>query len=942
MIAISQRAQRILLLSVFFTLMVVFFIQKNKENTQLKHWKDVRSRQHHEQQHSLQKTLTAYENTLRYLSSHWDPNQPSVMHNHTYSHWLKHTPEHQNIFIFSTLENDKVELATKQTPPIRLSKNWQQDSLKLTDDLYIDKAKKWLLHPFQAVNQKWWLGVSLNHPIFELQYPKLTSSTNQQLIYPNDLPNFLKKHTLSPQIGNQSFSDDNNDYFYTAFHFPSEKSLTWGLLSIRAKSTPHNQDTFFILSILAFSGLLPWYFYRQWQKEKQLSNDIQDNLQRHQSTLEHTTIGMMILNTNGKLLSTNKKAQIWLPFRAAPNLQHNVFTQLHNSHFKKALWKIHKQSIQKNKPQTIEYNQSPDTFTLSAHPYHYHHHTEILICIQNNVEWHQRKQKHASLKQALEENEQSVLIVTANGNIEFMNRNFKDCYSQHLKKRNRQWVYACLKHDFPDKQKRKQFLKDITSGSRTTFVLQRNKNQFIEKTVYPLLNNENKITHYIYTGKDITEQTHKKRNLYTLAHYDQVTGLPNRVLLSQKLKKKCHQNKKFTLCKIEWRLTPKWVNKLTHEEMLDLRLKYAKNLKQHLTHSVFLAKVEENRFVFFSDKYEHSDLLTLCGNLLQQLPNQLHTQQYRVVDIQHSLGVCPILDEKIDAELILQRTRLALHFAIQRRQRSQFFIYSNKMETEHQRHYQLIDELKNSLGTEQYQLHYQPKVNKHNQLVGVEALLRWQDQQGKTHSPLKVVNLLEETQLIHLVGKQILHKACQQAAIWHQNNQHIHVAVNISAEQLNEPRFIHDLQKILNDTHCPTQYLELEITESVLMKNTKKSHQTLQAVHELGIQIAIDDFGTGYSSLAYLNQFPFDILKIDRAFISGLPHQNNSIVLTQCIIELAKNLNKRIVAEGIENQAQLMFLNLYHIDEYQGYFFNRPMPINELEDYYQLRTSVIN
>ena len=938
MIVTSQRTQQIILIGVFSALIWLYFLHQKKENTQLERWQKERSAQHQQQKRHLQKTLIEFENTVHYLSATWDPLRPDFLQKKTYSNWLKYAPQYQGLAIFSSSERAIFELTTNQTPPISLTKNAH---IKLTESLYLDKKNKMVIHQFRAFNQNWWLALSLNQPIFEFQNAWLMPSKGNKLISPINRHQFFEKNKLPKQNTNQFLSNNHNHYLYTPFIMPSNPELSWGLVSIMAKSDHHHPNVFFIIGILAFAILLPCYFYRQWQKEKQLTDCIQDNLQRHQITLEHATIGMMILNTNGNLLSTNKNAQTWLPFYSRPHLQKNIFLQLHGRDFKYLLWKIHKQAIQQNKTQTIEYNQSPHYFTLTARPYHYRHHTEIVICIQNNVEWHLRKQKYASLQQALDENDQSVLIVTATGRIEFMNRIFKSCYQQPQTTINRSWTYDLLKRDFPNKEKRKQFLRDITSGSRTTFVLHRKKNIFIEKTVYPLLNSENKITHYIYTGKDITKQTQKKHNLYTLAHYDQATGLPNHVLLNQAVKKKCQHPQNFSLLKMEWRLNPRWVSKLTHEEMSDLKRQYAKNLKQQLKNASFLAKVTENRFVFFSEQYEYDDLLIFCAQLLRELPNQLHTQQHRVVEIQHSLGVCPILDNTADVELILQRTRLALHFATQQ-QHNQFFIYSYKMEKEHQSHYQLIDELKNSVGTSQYQLHYQPKVNNKNQLTGVEALLRWQDKQGHTHSPLKIIELLEETQLIHVVGNNLLKKACKQAAMWHQQNRKIHVAINISVEQLNIDEFVLDLNQILKETNCPAHCLELELTESILMENTQKSHHKLKELHQLGVHIAIDDFGTGYSSLAYLNQFPFDILKIDRSFISKLPHQNDSVAITQCIIELAKNLNKRIVAEGVETQAQVEFLKKYHIDEYQGYFFNRPMPIDELEDYYQLKTSVIN
>ncbi|WP_240478255.1 putative bifunctional diguanylate cyclase/phosphodiesterase [Photobacterium aquae] len=212
--------------------------------------------------------------------------------------------------------------------------------------------------------------------------------------------------------------------------------------------------------------------------------------------------------------------------------------------------------------------------------------------------------------------------------------------------------------------------------------------------------------------------------------------------------------------------------------------------------------------------------------------------------------------------------------------------------------------------------------------------LRWHNPQGEIQPPLEIIPILERSGLIIDVGEDLIYRACKQLRQWQDNNIFLYFALNISARQLLNSHIVETVQNAITESGCDPNYLELEITESVLMSDVKNALDKLIKLEAIGVKIAIDDFGTGYSSLAYLNRFPIHILKVDREFVKDLPWSNDNITITRSIIELAHNLNMRVVAEGVENEGQADFLASVGVEEFQGYYFGRPMSVPEFDAMY--------
>ena len=253
---------------------------------------------------------------------------------------------------------------------------------------------------------------------------------------------------------------------------------------------------------------------------------------------------------------------------------------------------------------------------------------------------------------------------------------------------------------------------------------------------------------------------------------------------------------------------------------------------------------------------------------------------------------------------------------------------------------QLDNALRDSLKKKEFHLVYQPLIHlTNNKIIGFEALLRWHSHILGDVPPNEFISMAEENGLILDIGAWVLKEACNQLVRWHQQGyKDLTVAVNISGRQFRQIHLAEAIEKILLDTGLPAKFLELELTESLLVDNVRHAVETMYELKDMGVRLAIDDFGTGYSSLSYLKQFPVDQLKIDRSFISELSNRENDAAITKAIINLGHSLNLEVLAEGVETDLQRKFLMEHDCDLAQGYYFTPPKKAAELKDYISQNT----
>ncbi|HJW57633.1 MAG TPA: EAL domain-containing protein, partial [Burkholderiaceae bacterium] len=241
--------------------------------------------------------------------------------------------------------------------------------------------------------------------------------------------------------------------------------------------------------------------------------------------------------------------------------------------------------------------------------------------------------------------------------------------------------------------------------------------------------------------------------------------------------------------------------------------------------------------------------------------------------------------------------------------------------------------LRTAIERSELELHYQPQVDlRTGRVVGVEALVRWHHPKLGNVPPSQFIAIAEECGMINPIGKWVLRTASHQARAWQQGGfGDLRMAVNISARQFAQPGLVKLVASVLNETQLPGHLLDIELTERLIMRNVEHTIETLNALRVLGVQLSIDDFGTGYSSLAYLKRFPINVLKIDQSFVREIPHNANDAAISDAIVSMAHRLGIRVIAEGVETEAQCEFLSRKMCDEIQGYLFSPPLPAAHIE-----------
>ncbi|MNE41865.1 Phytochrome-like protein cph2 [compost metagenome] len=267
------------------------------------------------------------------------------------------------------------------------------------------------------------------------------------------------------------------------------------------------------------------------------------------------------------------------------------------------------------------------------------------------------------------------------------------------------------------------------------------------------------------------------------------------------------------------------------------------------------------------------------------------------------------------------------------RGKNNFQFYQADMNASALERLELESDLRHALEQGEFLLYYQPQFSGDGKrLTGVEALLRWRHPKRGLVPPGDFIPVLEELGLVVQVGDWVLNEACRQLKAWHLEKMRLpKISVNISARQFADGQLAQRISAIIEDSGLPPACLELELTESILMRDVAEAMNILENLKRLGLCIAVDDFGTGYSSLNYLKQFPIDVLKIDRSFVDGLPDGERDAQIARAIIAMAHSLNLAVIAEGVETQAQLGFLREHGCDEVQGYLFGHPVPAAQFE-----------
>ncbi|MEQ1659321.1 MAG: EAL domain-containing protein, partial [Hylemonella sp.] len=445
---------------------------------------------------------------------------------------------------------------------------------------------------------------------------------------------------------------------------------------------------------------------------------------------------------------------------------------------------------------------------------------------------------------------------------------------------------------------------------------------------------EGQTLYYEGTVQDISERKRYQEELERQANHDMLTGLPNRILLADRVEQGIAR-----AARLGYYLTVvfidldnfKFINdSLGHGAGDELLKEIASRLSHCVRTSDTVARLGGDEFVLLlGDHFRASTVISQLRRVLAEIgrPVMLSGREFHVGA---SLGVAMYPADGEDPASLLKHADTAM-YAAKNRGRNNFQFFTNELNRVADERLNLEAALRQAIEHDEFEVHYQPKVDHRRRIVGVEALARWTHPEYGPISPDRFIPIAEETGLIVPLTTIILRRAFAAARDWNRRlPTPLRVAVNLSPRLFLSGDIVAHVASLLEEAQLPSSLVELEITETVFMGDSDSVVATLGDFKALGVQLAMDDFGTGYSALSYLRRFPLDIIKIDRSLVTGIEHDEDVAMIARAVISLGQSLRKTVVAEGVENQAQFDFLRYQGCHEFQGYLLSRPLPQAEM------------
>jgi len=423
-----------------------------------------------------------------------------------------------------------------------------------------------------------------------------------------------------------------------------------------------------------------------------------------------------------------------------------------------------------------------------------------------------------------------------------------------------------------------------------------------------------------------------------MSQYDALTGLPNRALFRSHLQsaledaKRLHQKAALLWIGID---DFKSINDQYSYAIGDQLLQaIAERLTEHSEVFHTLCRLSGDQFAIL--QYNIGTPYR-AAKFADSLLRSLHSPffiEHRRFQLQATIGIALFPDDDVDADRLLQKAEQTMMLA-KNTHRNQFTFYVASIDSELRQRKQMEKDLAGAIENNQFQLAYQPQIDmRTGKVIGAEALLRWQHPSRGNIPPDVFIPIAEANDSIRDIGAWVINQACRQLHQWQQEGIDLHIAVNLSANQLRQRNIVDIIRKAIQDNQLQPHQLELEITETSFMENLSEAVETLRDLREFGVRCAVDDFGTGYSSLSYLKQLPIDKIKIDRQFILDLESGNNDTSIVSAIIQLGRSLKLGVIAEGVETEEQKNYLLANGCTEAQGYFYSKPLTTDEFRKFY--------
>ena len=453
----------------------------------------------------------------------------------------------------------------------------------------------------------------------------------------------------------------------------------------------------------------------------------------------------------------------------------------------------------------------------------------------------------------------------------------------------------------------------------------------VEDSVAPIHNREGKATGAVVVFRDVSAAREMALQMTHLAQHDFLTGLPNRMLLNDRIRQAItlapRHTKKVAVLFLDLDGFKHINDSLGHATGDKLLQSVATRLVDCVRSSDTVSRQGGDEFVVLLSEVKQSEDVAITARRMLAAVAEVHCIDLHDLRVTASIGLSVYPDDGLDAETLVKNADTAMYQAKENGRRNyQFFKPAMNVRAVER---QSIEEgLRLAMERQEFTVHYQPKINlETGAITGAEALLRWTHPVRGPVSPATFIPVAEDCGMILQIGKWVLREACQQARAWVDAGLPLAtMAVNISAMEFRDDNFLDQVFEILRETGLDPRSLELELTESVLMKRAESTESILKTLRAKGVQLAVDDFGTGYSSLSYLRKFAIDALKIDQSFVRQIAAPPGETSIVTAVISMGRSLNLRVVAEGVEKIEELTFLQTQKCDEAQGYYFSKPVP----------------
>ncbi|EJQ41211.1 diguanylate cyclase (GGDEF) domain-containing protein [Bacillus cereus BAG5X1-1] len=565
---------------------------------------------------------------------------------------------------------------------------------------------------------------------------------------------------------------------------------------------------------------------------------------------------------------------------------------------------------------------------------------QFIICITRDITAQVKKkaeieEKQMLFKSLLEYNNDSIVSVDSIGRITYANPATYEIFGYRYEELKDQFIFQFINKEY---EKTFQIIfKNALQGKAKQIVAKKYVHKegyelYISVRTIPIIVNSEIVGVYIVT-RDVTRQVLNEMKTEYLAYFDQLTGLMNRISCTNKLNEFLDDNKEFALVFIDLDEFHLINDTFGHKEGDQVLKKVTECLRELKIEDMHLFREHDDQFVMLIENITKECVEEVAQTILKRISEHFVIEEEDVY-LSASIGIVMAPKDGMDEKMLFQRVDTALEKA-KEKGKGYYHFYCSGLDCEREQRFIIENQLHRAIEKNEFFLYYQPQINiETGKIASMEALIRWENKELGFVSPNQFIPLAERTGFIIKLDEWVVHQVCEQIREWlNKGYEVVPIAVNISARHFRSITLIEMITRALNKYNVPPHLLAIEVTEGALI-HKDLSKRVLMQLKEQNLKIHLDDFGTGYSSLSYLKTYPIDTLKIDRSFMEGIYKDERDTNITAAIIHLAHTLGLNVIAEGVEKSEQIQFLKEKNVKLVQGYFYNRPLSIYDVENIY--------